>query len=514
MRLVNEPSALGAAIESARSEASHAFGDGELIVERAILGARHVEVQVFADAHGNAIHLGERDCSIQRRHQKVIEESPSPAVSPELRQRMGDIAVTAARAIAYQGAGTLEFLLAPNGEFYFMEMNTRLQVEHPVTEMVTGLDLVEWQLRVADGEPLPRRQEEITFSGCAVEARLCAEDPAAGYLPQTGTVLAWSPPSGEGIRVDHAIRTGQAISPFYDAMQAKIVASGPDRETARRRLMTAIADHPLLGVTTNAALLLYAVGHTQFQSGGYDTRFLEEHADDNVRQRLFTPSQSDIALGAALMVHDDGLRLAALAGFERSLVGWSSAHADPIPVTLEVREKQVVTVRALRTRAYEVHVGGTRFEIADLDFSEGVVAYATGGARRRAYGARVGNTLWLSHGGRICRLVDKTWTPEAKEATAASGRVCTPMNGRVVRVAVRPGEAVRAGDVVVVVEAMKMEIALPAEIHGVVADVNVAPGQQVTAERCLVRIEGGSEFEFRKFASEAPGGKKNSTSLP
>ncbi|HXM31652.1 MAG TPA: biotin carboxylase N-terminal domain-containing protein, partial [Xanthobacteraceae bacterium] len=248
MRLVAEAARLTEALRSARAEASKAFGSAELILEKALAFARHVEIQVFGDRHGNIVHLGERDCSIQRRHQKVIEEALCPALSPALRRAMGEAAVAASRAVGYVSAGTVEFLLTPENEFYFLEMNTRLQVEHPVTEMITGRDLVEWQLRVAAGEALPLKQEAIAFHGHAIEARLCAEDPTRDFLPAAGKLLAWEVPSGTGIRVDHGLAPGVTVSPYYDSLLAKIVAYGATREEARRRLVAALNDTIALGI--------------------------------------------------------------------------------------------------------------------------------------------------------------------------------------------------------------------------------------------------------------------------
>ena len=264
MRLVEAAADLPAAISGARSEAENAFGSGELILERAVVEPRHVEIQIFADRHGNCLHLGERDCSIQRRHQKVVEEAPSPAVDDALRAEMGRAAVMAARAIDYVGSGTVEFLLGPDDTFYFLEMNTRLQVEHPVTEMITGLDLVAWQLDIANGATLPLSQDEIRFDGHAIEVRLYAEDPYAGFLPQTGVVAAWRP-SAE-VRVDGGIAQGQVISPFYDAMVAKVIAHGRSREEARRRLIRGLAGTTLLGVPNNRGFLLDVLRHDNFRT--------------------------------------------------------------------------------------------------------------------------------------------------------------------------------------------------------------------------------------------------------
>src|SRR6185312_11332186 len=277
MRLVTEDGELLEAIRTARTEAESAFGSGELILEKAVTDARHVEIQVFADAHGNVIHLGERDCSVQRRHQKVIEEAPSPAVNRDLRESMGAAAVAAARTIGYRGAGTVEFLLGADGAFYFLEMNTRLQVEHPVTEAITGLDLVEWQLRVARGEPLPLGQEQVRFHGHAIEVRLYAEDAYAGFLPQTGRVDVWRPATGPGVRIDHGMKDGLAISPFYDPMIAKVIAAGATREEARLRLIKALHDTVVLGPTTHRHFLIKLLEHPEFAAGKATTAFLGKH---------------------------------------------------------------------------------------------------------------------------------------------------------------------------------------------------------------------------------------------
>src|SRR5882757_790792 len=268
MRLVHEESKLLSDIQSARSEASNAFGSGQLLIEKAVIDARHVEIQIFGDRHGNVIHLGERDCSVQRRNQKVVEEAPSPAVDDALRLKMGAAAVAAAKAVNYVGAGTVEFLLGKDKQFYFLEMNTRLQVEHPVTELVYGVDLVEWQLRVAQGEKLPQSQEEVLDNrlGHSIEVRLCAEDPRQNYLPQTGKVLRWRVPAGEGVRVDTYLEDGKAISPYYDSMQAKIIAWGEDRETARARLLKVLDGTVLLGVASNRDYLRQVLATEAFAS--------------------------------------------------------------------------------------------------------------------------------------------------------------------------------------------------------------------------------------------------------
>ncbi len=277
MRLVRSQDDLAAAMKSAQSEAEHAFGDGRVLLEKALLRPRHVEVQVFADSHGNCVHLGERDCSVQRRHQKLIEESPSPAVDAKLRAQMGAAAIAAAKAVGYIGAGTVEFLLE-DGRFWFMEMNTRLQVEHPVTELVTGYDLVEWQLRVADGEPLPAGQDEVRFTGHAIEARLCAEDPERDFLPQAGTLAQWQP--SPTVRVDHALASGIDIPPFYDSLIAKLIAHAPSRDEARARLAAALEETVAVGVPTNKDFLAAVLRDRRFANGEATTDFLAHFDPD------------------------------------------------------------------------------------------------------------------------------------------------------------------------------------------------------------------------------------------
>src|SRR6201994_1344769 len=305
MRLVADAAAFPDALRSARSEAQGAFGDATVILERAIVDPRHIEIQVFGDAFGNAIHLGERDCSVQRRHQKLIEETPSPAVSPELRARMGAVAVAAVKALRYEGAGTLEFLLDSSGAFYFMEMNTRLQVEHPVTEAITGLDLVELQLRVAAGEPLGLAQDDVKFSGHAIEVRLCSEDADADFMPQSGTMARWRMP--DGARVEHALQSGAEIPPFYDSMIAKLISHGATRDEARGTLICGLEQALAFGVTTNQAFLTACLRHPAFAKGEATTAFIGSHRDElvNGSHREEAPAEgvaSEVAL-AGLLLH-------------------------------------------------------------------------------------------------------------------------------------------------------------------------------------------------------------------
>jgi geranyl-CoA carboxylase alpha subunit len=358
MRLVRSDGELPDAVRSARTEAASAFGSGELILEKAVVDARHVEIQVFADGHGNVIHLGERDCSVQRRHQKVVEEAPSPAVNEDLRARMGAAAVAAARAIGYRGAGTVEFLLASDGAFYFLEMNTRLQVEHPVTEMIAGLDLVEWQLRVARGEALPLTQEEVTLAGHAIEVRLYAEDAYAGFLPQTGRVDVWRPASGPGVRIDHGMKDGYAISSFYDPMIAKVIAHGATRDQARARLVKALLDTVVLGPTTNRHFLIRLLAHPEFAAGRATTSFLDKHS--------FAPppvSDHHWKLAAALLWQQSAER------FPLSLRGWRNSNPEPTPIRLAAGDQErtiEVTAEDAASDAVPFHIDGSDI-VVDLD---------------------------------------------------------------------------------------------------------------------------------------------------
>jgi geranyl-CoA carboxylase alpha subunit len=489
MRLVRDADALLGAIRSARSEATNAFGSGELILERAIEGARHVEVQVFADEHGNAVHIGERDCSIQRRHQKVVEESPSPAVTPALRARMGAVAVQAARAIGYRGAGTIEFLLAPSGDFFFMEMNTRLQVEHPVTELVTGLDLVEWQLRVADGEPLPLTQSEITFRGHAIEVRLCAEEPADGFLPQTGRLLAWEPPAGEGVRVDHGVREGQEITPFYDSMQAKLIAYGPGRETARERLAAALRELTVFGVATNSTFLQHVLAHEAFRSGRYDTGFVGAYMPPETLRVLGQASAEEQAVLAALLFHDDAMALSQREGFDPAVAGWSSSFALPVPLMLKNGASEFrAVVRPVAPAEYEVRIGDTGLTLALRASAAGRIEVEVAGRRRAVRYRRAGESLWCSLDGITRHVRDVSFRPPSERERTGDGRVRAPMDGRIIQVRAQPGAAVTRGEVLVVLEAMKMESPLVAPTDGVVTEVNVTVGAQVPARHVVAVV--------------------------
>jgi len=480
MRAVREPAELAQALASARSEAANAFGSDALLLERLVEGARHVEVQVLADAHGTVVHLGERDCSVQRRHQKVVEEAPSPAVvaaGPELRAAMGAAACDAARAVGYVGAGTVEFLLAPDGAFYFLEMNTRLQVEHPVTEEVFGVDLVALQLAVAEGQPLPFAQGDLRMAGHAIEVRLYAEDPARGYLPQPGPVHAWGPPPG--IRVDAGLGPRGAVDPAYDPMVAKLIAHGPTREVARRRLLRALEETVFFGGATNRDLLARVLAHPTFVRGEATTGFLDAHPE--LAEALPAPSQLP-AVAAALWWTTSQPQ--PLAGRR-----WSHAVGQPLPlmvgdepVTPTVRSDGGACLVTLGDDEVRVQVHGEGvFRRVEVD-----------GHQRRAQVLRREGVLHLRWAGATVEVRAANPRPEA-EAAAGDGQVRMPMAGQVLSVSVAAGDAVEAGQVLATVEAMKLETPLRSPFAGVVAAVQATKGQALATGAVVVVVQPDEE---------------------
>ncbi|MGI9217742.1 MAG: biotin carboxylase N-terminal domain-containing protein [Hydrogenophaga sp.] len=470
MRLVHSADQLPAALHSARSEALAGFGNGDLLIERALLAPRHVEVQVFADAHGHCIHLGERDCSVQRRHQKIIEESPSPAVSPELRAELGRCAVALAQGAGYVGAGTVEFLL-DGGQFFLMEMNTRLQVEHPVTEMLSGLDLVEWQIRVARGQPLPLTQEQVQLSGHAIEVRLCAED--EHFTPHAGTVQRFAePPLAEGLRFDHALESGSVVTPHYDAMLGKLIAHAPTRAEAIDRLGNALDETVLLGLPSNRAFLAACLRHPVFAAGDATIPFLAQHGDC-VREALVPPHAAQVA--AALAATWLGRPLTALPSpFARPL----RVRLSETTVDLQVRElgHGALQVQAGEQR-HQAHVGT---DTVTLDGLTQVAAVVRGpdGHRHVRWGAHDLRLQDLSH----TAAVASGSGPAARELRAR-------FNGKLVAVAVQPGDRVARGQTLLTIESMKIEHQIAAPRDGTLASVSVAPGQQVGPGQVLVIFE-------------------------
>jgi geranyl-CoA carboxylase alpha subunit len=488
MRLVASADDLPEALARARSEAASAFGSGELILERAIADARHIEIQVFADQHGNVIHLGERDCSIQRRHQKVIEESPSPAVTAALRERMGEAAVAAARAIDYVGAGTIEFLLDRDGKFYFLEMNTRLQVEHPVTEAVTGLDLVAWQLQVASGGKLPLSQHEVRFGGHAIEARLYAEDPYKGFLPQSGTLIEWRPALGADVRVDHGLAPGQRVTPFYDAMLAKVVARGATREDARRRLIAALADTVTLGLTTNRSFLVAMLRHPAFAAGEATTAFIPQHfpaGSDAMRRPQ--PDLRMLALAAVLLFTTRESETMKAAGAPPN---WSSTGSAVWPLRLALGDVQhSASITAVGTNGYSVALGKDVVAISIEEQGDSAVRFTAMGVQQTARFVLRDGVLHLDLNGVTVTARDTTREMSSAARRDGSLRVLAPMNGAIIAVFAKPGDRVSRGQRVLVLEAMKMQHEISAERDGAIDRVLVKPGDQVATRQLLIELK-------------------------
>ncbi|HEY0844455.1 MAG TPA: biotin carboxylase N-terminal domain-containing protein [Noviherbaspirillum sp.] len=492
MRLVREEGELASALARARSEAEQAFGSGELILERALFSPRHVEIQVFADLHGNVVHLGERDCSVQRRHQKIIEEAPSPAVTPALRARLGAAAVAAARACGYVGAGTVEFLLDADGAFWFMEMNTRLQVEHTVTEALTGLDLVEWQLRVAEGARLPLDQKDIdarlACGGHAIEVRLCAEDPASDFLPQAGPVLRWRA-SGGG-RTEHALADGYMISPHYDSMVAKLIAHGPTREEARRKLMQQLHETLLLGVRSNQDFLIACLAHPEFAEGRATTSFIASCFPAETRAAQL-PDWPARASAAALL-------LAVRAGrgrYHPELHGWSSTGALEHTLDIELDGTVCqVSIRAVDRGTWRISGEGHAFDAQAAIIDDGELSLrlgdgSTASTATLAYATR-DEAIHFRYAGRNHVLRDLTYRPARQKNTGAKdGMIRSPMNGKVAVLQCAAGAKVSAGQTVIVLEAMKMEHAIMAPCDGILRAVHVARGEQVAPGNILAEID-------------------------
>jgi geranyl-CoA carboxylase alpha subunit len=477
IRKVDDPRALPEALVSARAEATSAFGDGTLMLERYLERARHVEVQVFADEHGNTIHLGERDCSAQRRRQKIIEEAPCPALSSGVRAALGAAAVNAARAVGYRGAGTVEFVLDPAENYYFLEMNTRLQVEHPVTEAITGLDLVRLQLMVAAGEPLPLAQEQVRFSGHAIEARLYAEDPARGFAPQTGEVLRFDAARAQGVRIDSGVEDGSVITPFYDGMLAKLVAHGETREEARRRLLRALSEAVLFGLPTNAAFLRAVLQSESFAQATLHTALIDGWLTDAPAMLERRPPSDELWAVAACVLA------------EGASTDWFRPQGVAAVDLALVCDERTRRARFLRRG------GGARVTFGDAAVDLRLIArdahglrYEVGALTKRLTCLRTPDALHLSEDGAVFVFRE----PSSLAATRGSAdprRVLAPLAGVVRRLAIAPGERVRKGDVLLVIEAMKMETRVAASSDAQVSTLHKQPGDQVAANELLLELE-------------------------
>ena len=494
MRVVERSEDFEAALASCKREAISSFGDDKVLVEKYLIRPRHIEIQVFADTHGNCVYLHERDCSVQRRHQKVLEEAPAPGMTQDRRAAMGEAAVNAARAVGYVGAGTVEFIANQDGSFYFMEMNTRLQVEHPVTEMITGTDLVEWQLRVASGQPLPKKQHELAIHGHAIEARIYAENPEKGFLPSIGTLRHMNTPQavefqlgadGNGpaaVRVDSGVREGDAISPFYDPMIAKLIVWGADRTQALARLSQALAEFQIVGLATNIAFLKRLVEGEAFSTADLDTGLIDRHG-----AALF-PAPGAAPLGA--------LALAALALSSGETVRGSANPADPwaqargwrmnsayrrvLSFADEFSGEQGYQVGlTYGAHAWEIDAGGERQPLALLRHEGAELSIRLGETSLHGSVRRDGDLFHVFTGGRHYTLSYNDPMAHAGELEAAGGRLTAPMPGKVVAVLASSGQEVKKGEPLVIMEAMKMEHTISAPSDGLVEEVLYQVGDQV-----------------------------------
>ena len=538
MRAVERPEDFDGALAGAKREAGAAFGDDTMLVERFVAEPRHVEVQVFADRHGGFVHLFERDCSAQRRHQKVIEEAPAPGIEGDLRGAMCEAAIAAARTIGYEGAGTVEFLLDRSGEFWFMEMNTRLQVEHPVTELVTGTDLVEWQLRVAAGEPLPLAQDKIVLRGHAIEARLYAEDAARGFLPSTGRLVHLRLPEGEsptgtggvpgpgsgapttsGIRVDAGVRAGDTVSMYYDPMIAKLISWAPDRDAAADRLAAALAATEVVGLTANAGFLRSLVDHPRFRAGEFHTRLIEERPDDfrSADAGEYGDEDEDLAVAAwAVASRDDA---SAVTGARAAgPAGESDDRGDPWSPW---NRRDHWRMNGTGERIVRLHAGGDSGALAEVSVRGGGMAsgprgydlHLPSGRKISVRGEPAAGGRWevdidgtrqpvtiVAHGERLTVFRDGRRREFLRNDPGAvsgglemAGGLAAPMPGRIVSVLVEPGQSVREGQAVLVLEAMKMEHTLTAPADGTVEEVRFAPGDLVDEATELVVLAAGAD---------------------
>jgi 3-methylcrotonyl-CoA carboxylase alpha subunit len=499
MRRVDDPAKFAKALQGARREAQSSFGDDLVLLERYIEKPRHIEIQVFADGHGNVVHLFERDCSLQRRHQKVIEEAPAPGMAPELRARMGDAAVAAARAIGYVGAGTVEFIadvadgLRADG-FFFMEMNTRLQVEHPVTEMITGQDLVEWQLRVAAGEALPLAQADISLTGHAMEFRVYAENPARKFLPSTGRLARFRLPTEDrSVRVDSGVAEGGEVTPYYDPMIAKLVVHGEDRRGAIRRAEVALEAFQIAGVTTNLDFLRRVVRHGPFGDADLDTGFIERHAEVLLVPPP-TPDARILALSALVGLVERQTEQSVVAGDPHS--PWGTADGwrlnDEGHDSFEFlfgEESHMVGVRYRRDGRYELTIGDTSLLATGALTDDGVLTGDLDGERVKAAVAVDGDDLHLLVDGATYRLTRHDPLHGEIEDDIPAASINAPLPGKIVQVLVESGATVTKGEALLVLEAMKMEHTITAPAEGRVAKVNFSAGDQVDEGDILLAFD-------------------------
>ncbi len=480
MRKVDAPEHLQESLQTARSEARHAFGNDELILEKAVIDPRHVEIQIFADRQGHCIYLGERDCSIQRRHQKVVEEAPCPVMTPALRHQMGSAAVAAAQSCHYVGAGTVEFLLDSNGAFYFLEMNTRLQVEHPVTEMITGLDLVDWQLRIAAGEDLPLTQEQVQLRGHAIEVRFYAEDPAQEFLPQTGPIDYFATACGESIRTDHGIVQDTQVSAFYDPMLAKIIAWGESRQEACRRLTRAVEETHLAGVPHNQGFLLDVLRHPAFINGHTHTGFINEHLSTAVSLRPPAATASDFAMAALLALPQSTWQS-----------GWRSGADLPSLIVLQQDTRQeTIHIQAGESGRFTLRLTDHETLCQVIERQTHVLIYQIGSLRQRLHyhvQPSAQRIDLFGHQG-VISFYNISHRRSQSNLVQGSGSLTAPMDGQISSIRVSVGQRVERGTVLMILEAMKMEHPIRADREGVVVSISVSNATQVKKRQLLITL--------------------------
>jgi len=486
MRLVTDPEELSEAVSSARREAASAFGDGTVFLERFVTDPRHIEAQILGDTAGTVIHLFERECSIQRRYQKIVEECPSPAVDQDLRDALAAAAEAAGQAVGYTGAGTVEFVLDRDGSFWFLEMNTRLQVEHPVTEEVTGLDLVELQLRMAEGEPVPSRARQARISGHAIEVRLYAEDVAAGFVPATGVLHRFRFPQAPGIRVDTGFRDGSVVSPHYDAMLAKVIAHGPTRAEAARRLARALGQAAIHGVTTNRDLLVAILREPEFLAGGTDTGYLTRHEPAALAAAAAPPARHALAAALARQA-----RHRAEAPVLRTVPsGWRNVFSGPQRVGYAAAGQPREVTYRIRGDRVDAEIDGVPLQALVRAATPDQVDLEIGGTRRVYRVHQVGADVYVDAGDGSSALSEiPRFGDPAKLAPA--GSLLAPMPGLVLRVLAEPGAVVTAGQPLLVLEAMKMEQTVSAPADGVLAELRAKAGEQVSTGQVLAVLEAG-----------------------
>lgn len=481
IRLVNHKKDFLAELKSARKEALNAFGNDEIILEKAIVAGRHIEIQIAADQHGHVIHLGDRDCSAQRRHQKVIEEAPSPFMTEKLRADMGLAAVNAAKAVSYEGVGTVEFLVDADRNFYFLEMNTRLQVEHPVTEMITGIDLVDWQIKIANGKALPLTQEQVQFNGHAIEVRIYAEDPANDFMPQTGVLREFKESANEGVRTDHGVYSGATVSPYYDSMLAKLICWGRDREEARVRLLRALKTTKILGLTTNKGFLTQLLNEQVFVDGAANTSFIDTDLLNRAKDNL---QKEDLALAVLAIEYNNKMH--------GELSAWSVGEALTRNEILKFSDKEYriksVKLSVDNTNAYDIHIGEELIKIEDVKASQQQLNFSINGIKRSIDFLVFEHQVSLDLGERVVNFERLTYKPAAAKDSAGSGKISASTEGLIIDVLVNVGDKVKKGQPLIIVEAMKMEHRHVADGDGEVVSVAVTIGQQVKNKQLLLEL--------------------------